>query len=325
MALLTPEALVYETTSASDPHISPDRTQVVYTVAKADREGDRGTSQIWLSALDGTGARQLSGSGDRNREARWSPDGRTIAFVSDRVKGSSGIYLLPADGPGEARELTRHRQSVGQLEWSPDGQTIAYTTAFDPENPDEHEPPTTPKVRVTRRLDYKQDNRGYLNDLRTHVFVVDVNSGQRRRLTTELKDHWYPQFSPDGRTVAARVTIDNGIFSQLALIDVDSGRVREVGKLTGSIGVWSWSPSGDRILFAGDTEPTAQTDFFVYDVASSRSKRLTTDLPCLPEAGFPTIQGPSQPVWLDARSVLFHGVRGGESGHYRFDLDTCEL
>src|SRR5215216_6664744 len=120
MALLTPEALVYETTSASDPHISPDRTQVVYTVAKADREGDRGTSQIWLSALDGTGARQLTGSGDRNREARWSPDGRSIAFVSDRVKDRSTLCILPADGPGEARVLTGHRQAIGHLAWSRD-------------------------------------------------------------------------------------------------------------------------------------------------------------------------------------------------------------
>src|ERR687887_2414011 len=99
MALLTPETLVYDTTSASDPRISPDATQVVYTVAKAVRDGDRSTSHIWLSALDGSRARQLTGSGDRNREARWSPDGKTIAFVSDRIKGSSGIYLLPADGP----------------------------------------------------------------------------------------------------------------------------------------------------------------------------------------------------------------------------------
>ncbi len=325
MALLTPDALVYETTSASDPRISPDATRILYTVARADRDGDRSNSQIWLANRDGSCGRPITANGDRNREARWSPDGHTIAFVSDRVKGSSGIYLLPADGPGEARELARHRPSVGQLEWSNDGKRIAYATAFDPANPDEQEPPTTPKVRVTRRLDYKQDNRGYLNDSRTQIFVVDVDSGERRRLSGSNDDQWYPQFSPDGRTIAARVSTDNGIFSHLALIDVESGKVREVGEPTGGIGVWSWSPSGDRILFAGDTEPTAQTDFFVYEVASGHTRRLTTDLPCLPEAGFPTLLAPSQPVWLDDHSVLFHAVRGGESGHYRFDLDTCDL
>jgi dipeptidyl aminopeptidase/acylaminoacyl peptidase len=325
MALLTPDVLVYDTTSASDPQVSPDGAQILYTVGKADREADRSTGHVWLANRDGSSAHQLTTSGERNRDARWSPDGRWIAFVSDRVKDSSGVYVLPADGPGEARELTRHRQAIGQLQWSPDGTRIAYTTAFDPENPDEHEPPATPRVRVTRRLDYKQDNRGYLNDVRTHVFVVDVDSGERRRLTSGLVDHWFPEFSPDGRTIAAKITTDNGIFSQLALVDVETGKAREFGEQTGTIGVWSWSPSGDRILFAGDTEQSAQLDFFVYHVASGMTQRLTTDLPCLPEAGFPTILGPSQPVWLDDHSVLFHAVRGGESGHYRFDLDTCDV
>jgi dipeptidyl aminopeptidase/acylaminoacyl peptidase len=325
MAVLTPDALIYDISSASDPRISPDGTHILYAVARADREADRGTSQVWLAKRDGSCARRITGSGDRNREACWSPDGRWIAFVSDRVKGSSGIFVLPADGPGEARELTRHAQAVGQLDWSPDGKSIAYTTAYDPDNPDEQEPPKTPKVRVVRRLDYKQDNRGYLNDVRSHAFIVDVETGERRRLTNSPLDHWYPQFSPDGRTIAARVSTDNGIYSHLSLIDTASGKAKRVGTESGNVGVWSWSPTGDRILFAGDTEPTTQTDFFIYDVATGTTERLTTDLPCLPEAGFPTILAPSQPVWLDDNTVIFHGVRGGESRHYRFDVETSDL
>ncbi|HET6320232.1 MAG TPA: hypothetical protein VFG86_27555, partial [Chloroflexota bacterium] len=99
MAVLTPEALVYGTTSASEPRISPDGSQILYTAARADRDADRATSQVWLMQRDGSGARQITASGDRNREPRWSADGYWIAFVSDRVKDSSGIYVLPADGP----------------------------------------------------------------------------------------------------------------------------------------------------------------------------------------------------------------------------------
>ena len=178
---LTPDALVYDTTSAADPQVSPDGTHLLYTVARVDRAADRSVSNVWLASIDGSDARQLTWSGNANREARWSPDGQSIAFVSDRVEGSSTILVLPVAGPGEARELTRHRQAVGHLAWSPDGQSIAYTTAFDPENPDEQpHVGRAPKVRVTRRLDYKQDNRGYLGDVRTQVFVVDVASGERR-------------------------------------------------------------------------------------------------------------------------------------------------
>jgi dipeptidyl aminopeptidase/acylaminoacyl peptidase len=327
MPRLTPDALIYEVTSAADPRISPDGTQVVYTVGRADRDNDRGTSQIWLSDIDGSNARRLTFSGDRNREGRWSPDGQQIAFVSDRLKGSSGLFVLPSRGPGEAREVTRHLNPIGDLAWTPDGKTIAYTTSFDPDNPDEHAHPEgrPQKVRVTRRLDYKQDNRGYLNDVRSQVFVVEVASGDRRMLTRDPHDHVYPQWSPDGRRLAARVPLENGIFSRLALIDVDTGQTRLVGPEQGSVGVWSWSPRGDRVIFSGADEPTPGADFFLYDVGGDRIRRLTTDLPCLPDAGFPTILAPSQPVWLDESEILFHGVQAGESALFRFNVQSAEL
>jgi dipeptidyl aminopeptidase/acylaminoacyl peptidase len=327
MLRLTPDALVYDTVAAGDPQVSPDGTRIVYALGRADRENDRGTSQIWLSAIDGSNPRRLTWSGERNREARWSPDGQWIAFVSDRLKGKSGLFVIPAEGPGEARELTHHQAAIGQLAWSPDGRSIAYVTAFDPDNPDEEPAPEgrAPRVRVTRRLDYKQDNRGWVNDVRTQVFVVDVGSGARRMLTREPHDVLYPAWSPDGQRLLARIPVASGIHSHLALVEVDSGQLRLIGPEEGSVGVWSWSPRGDRVLFSGDSEPTAGADLFLYEVAADRVRRLTTDLPCLPEPGFPTVLAPSQPVWLSDSEVLFHAVRAGESCFYRFDMDSAEL
>ena len=322
---LTPDALVYETVTASDPQVSPDGTHIAYSVGRASTELDRATSHVFLSAIDGSHARQLTWGGERNREPRWSPDGRSLAFVSDRQSGHSGLYVLPIDGPGEAREVSRHRPAIGGLAWSPNGNTIAYTVPVDPDNPDEDPQPRTPRVRVTRRLDYKHDNRGWLNDTRQQVFVVDVRTGEKRKLTNEKFDLWYPQWSPDGRTLAARLPLGAAVFSQLALIDVASGSVKRVGPELGTVGVWSWSPDGSRIVFDGDTEPTAGADFFVYDVKSDRVSRLTTDLPCAPDAGFPAVMPPSQPVWLNDSEVLVHAIRAGESCFYRFDVDTAEL
>jgi dipeptidyl aminopeptidase/acylaminoacyl peptidase len=327
MSRLTPEALVYDMVTAADPQLSPDATRVAYSLARASRDLDRATSQIYLSDIDGSNQRQATAVGDANREPRWSPDGRWLAFVSDRQRGHTALCVLPTDGPGEAREVTRHRQPIGHLAWSPDGRFIAYTTPFDPDNPDEQPHPSerAAKVRVTRRLDYKQDNRGWLNDVRQQVFVVDVSSGERRRLTGEPHDLWYPQWSPDGRTLAARISMDNGIYSQLALIEVATGAVKRIGPEHGTVGVWAWSPEGGRILFDGDTEPTAGADFFLYDAKSDRVSRLTTDLPCAPDAGFPSLVGPSQPVWLDTDEVLVHAVRAGESCYYRFNVASAEL
>ena len=335
---LTPDVLIYDFKSASTPQLSPDGATVLYTVGQIERGKLHGTSQLWCCNRDGSNARQLTWNGDRNAGGCWSPDGRQIAFVSDRSDGKDAandttLCLLSLAEGGEARAITRHSQALGELAWSPDGTQIAYTTAFDPENPHEEAWPddAAPKVRVTRRVDYKQDNRGYLHDTRSQVFVVDVASGARRRITGEAADFNFPQWSPGtpegggGKTIAAQRPNHNGMQSQLALIDVATGQTTLVGPEQGNVGVWSWSPAGDRIVFAGDTQATYQTDFFVYEVASGAVRRLTDDLAVLPVAGFPTISGPSQPFWLDDQQVLVHAMRAGGSGLYAFNLQTAGI
>ena len=320
---LTPKTLIYDLPAASDPQVSPDGTRIVYTLTTVDAASKQPRSHLWLCAIDGGQPCQLTQTGTRNTGARWSPDGTRIVFTSDRV-ATSGIFVMPADAPGEAREITRHAQGIGELAWAPDGQRIAYTTRYDPENPDEHaQPPDrAPKVHMTRRLDYKQDGRGYLGDARSHVFVVDVASGTRRRLTTTPRDHNFPQWSPDGCRLAVQVSHSSGMYSQLALVDVDAGEITWVGPEDGVVGVWAWSPRGDRIIYADDPAQAFQFDFFVYDGERGAARRLTDDLPSLPAAGYPLLLPPSQPAWLDERHVLFHAIRAGQSGLEIIDSET---
>src|SRR5215469_6446517 len=322
---LTPDTLVYELVAAGDPQFAPDGTHVVYTLARADDKTKKQVSDLWLCGIDGSSPRRLTWGG-RNGNARWSPDGTQIAFTSDRVK-ASGIFVLPVEGGGEARELTRHAQSVGDLAWSPDGARIAYTTLYDPENPDEREPDPedAPRVRVTRRIDYKQDTRGYLGDARKQVFVVEVASGARRRITSALADHDVPQWSPDGRWLAVRIPNRNTMFSQLGMVDAASGETTLVGPESGVVSVWAWSPSGGSILFAGDTAQTWQTDLFVYDIATGSTRRLTDDLQCLPDAGFAPVVPPAQPIWLDESHALFHAFHAGASGLYTVDVTSGDV
>jgi dipeptidyl aminopeptidase/acylaminoacyl peptidase len=235
----------------------------------------------------------------------------------------SGIFVLPWNG-GEARELTRHGVEVGELAWAPDGGRIAYVAQVDPENLSEAEPApgAAPRIRVTRRIDYKQDGRGYLGDTRKQIFVVDVASGERRQLTTEAVDHHFPSWSPDGRWLTSQVPNRNEMCSQLGLTSADSGETRLIGPELGVVSVWGWSPGSDRILFAGDTEQTWQTDLFVYEVATGEIRRLTDDLACLPVGGRPGLVPPSQPIWLNDDKVLLHAVRAGASGLYVVDTRT---
>lgn len=315
---LTPETLVYGLSLAGDPQLSPDGRHILYTLTTIDRASQQVTSQLWRCHRDGGEARRLTWNGGRDSGARWSPDGRQIAFVSDRVT-ASGLFLLPADG-GEARELTRHGQAISGLAWSPDGARLAYVVQIDPANPDGAPPPSgaAPRVRVTRGLDYKHDGRGYLGDARQQVFVIDVASGTRRQLTWVAADHAAPQWSPDGRWLAAQ-RLNRGICSQLALIEVATGATVLIGPAQGVAAAWAWSPSGDRLLIAGDDAPSWHWDLFLYEPATGARRRLVADPPWLVEGSYGGSPPPSAPVWLDERRVLVHGFRGGASGLYIVD------
>jgi dipeptidyl aminopeptidase/acylaminoacyl peptidase len=319
---LTPDRVIFDLKSASTPRVSHDGTRIAYVLGGTERGSAKAISHLWLMNANGTGQRQLTQSGTSTSDPVWSPDDASIAFVSNR-DGKSAICVLPLDG-GEAKVLTSHAQKPGSLAWSPDGTQIAYTVPVDPENPDEadRDPGLPPAVRVIRRIDYKQDNRGYLNDVRHQVMVVDVASGERRKLSTELKDHSFPEWSPDGSLVAAKISSKNGMQSVLGLFPVDGGDVTTLGWDDGGIGTYAWSRDGAFILFSGYPESSPQTESYRYEVASGEIRQLTDDLAFSPESGFPTISGPAQPIWLDDSTALIHAVQEGASGLWTIDANT---
>ncbi|MEO9254615.1 MAG: hypothetical protein ABI305_03685, partial [Tepidiformaceae bacterium] len=226
---LSPTTLVYGFTPAADPDVSPDGTRIAYTLGATNRETHKGSSQVWLCDIDGANKRRLTWSGERNRFARWSPSGEQLAFISDRVS-KNGLFVMPMYG-GEARELVHQEAAIGDIAWSPSGDRIAFTSLFDPQNPGGKPPAegAAPPVRVTDRIDYKQDNRGYLGDSRDQIFIVEVASGECRQLTHELSNHVFPRWSPDGSLIAAAISTHNGMRSRLALIPVDGGEATLLG------------------------------------------------------------------------------------------------
>jgi dipeptidyl aminopeptidase/acylaminoacyl peptidase len=109
----------------SDPQVSPDGRQVLFTLRTTDVEGNAGRNDLWLVGTDGSGLRQLTTHKAGDVNGRWSADGRSIYFLSTR-SGSSQVYRLALDG-GEAVQVTDLPVDVANLELSPDGKLLAFS------------------------------------------------------------------------------------------------------------------------------------------------------------------------------------------------------
>jgi Tol biopolymer transport system component len=109
-----------------EPQVSPDGKWVAYTVSTPDMDANRGASNIWLVATSGGAELQLTQSGHDSSPV-WSPDGKTLAFLSSRT-GESQVYLLTMEG-GESHALTKLSTGADIVKWSPDGKTIAFTSS----------------------------------------------------------------------------------------------------------------------------------------------------------------------------------------------------
>jgi dipeptidyl aminopeptidase/acylaminoacyl peptidase len=196
---------LYDFRFLADAQISPDGSRVAYVVRTIDREANAYRSAIWMVPFDGsaTGARLTYGTG-QDVLPRWSPDGRALAFASDRSapagdgkkRKPKNLFVLSFAG-GEARQLTTFDDDCGDPVWSPDGTKIAFTVkepkAKDVEDDD---------IRVYDRLRYKTDEGFLLDGRRRHVWIADVETGGVRKLTDGDWDDLQPAWSPDGSMIA---------------------------------------------------------------------------------------------------------------------------
>jgi dipeptidyl aminopeptidase/acylaminoacyl peptidase len=198
---------VFRLRTVSDPQISPDGAWVAYTVSAVDTAEDKANSDIWMVSWDGARHVRLTSSKANERAPRWSPDGRYLGFLSERddAREVEQLWLLNRIG-GEADRITDLPGGVSDYAWAPDGKRLALIVNDpDPDSAATSEDSThqvTPKPIVITRYQFKEDETGYLDRRRSHLYLFEL-AGRKATILTpgEFNEVW-PAWSPDGRTIA---------------------------------------------------------------------------------------------------------------------------
>jgi len=147
---------------------------------------------------------QLTNSPEGEHTPRWSSDGKSLAFISNRgaPDGPDQLWMLDRLG-GEAKVLTSFKGSVLDYTWSPDGKRIALIVQDeDLTQPKEADKDKTPPPLVIDRYYFKEDETGYLGAVRQHLYVLDIASNAVQPLTPGRFDESVPSWSPDGKQIA---------------------------------------------------------------------------------------------------------------------------
>lgn len=198
---------LYELQLLTDIRISPDGRQVVYGIQRVDKKTEKKFANLWMTATDGTGARQFTQGEQTDAMPRWSPDGQSIAFLSSRKEGESAqVYIIDVHG-GEARRLTDFKGEISSITWSPDGKSLLLEcTAKDKEAIDREADEQKKKLGVVSRhytrLFYRADGQGWLGHERTHLWIADVAKGRMKQITSgDVYDEFNASWSPDGKSI----------------------------------------------------------------------------------------------------------------------------
>ena len=315
-------------TLVGSPRLSPAGDRCAFVVTRVLEKDNGYTSAIWL--YDCRGVRQMTNLAQkqtgRDTSPQWSPDGRSIAFLSGR-SGKNQVWVLDLAG-GEALQLTDMPKGVGDMRWSPDGTSIFLAAKEDKEEPKLREGATARRIT---RLRYKMNGVGYLDNLYTQLWRVDRAAGRVERLTEGPYSCGAPEPSPDGRFLAftsARTSDETARFNDLWLLEVSTKRLTKLTRSLGGAYGPVWSTDGRSLFFLGHEKgdyPGGYPEVRAIDCDTLEQRVLSGAFPYLAGGGVGTDSradgGSGLTLSADGSSLYLVGLDGGSS--YVFSLDIA--
>jgi dipeptidyl aminopeptidase/acylaminoacyl peptidase len=224
----------------ASPALSPDGQWVAYTVRETNWDENAYETEIWLASADAREPRQLTNADKSSLQPAWSPDSRTLAFISDR-DGKRQIYRIEIAG-GEAERLTSGEEGVAAFQWAPDGKSMAFT-ALEPIA-------DAMKTREKRWGDLRLEDE---DQRYTQLHVLDLSTRKTRTLTSGAIVVGSFDWSPDGTRIAFdhRVSSDagEGGSADVSIVEVVTGRRTPLVSQAGPDTNPRWAPDGLRVAF----------------------------------------------------------------------------
>ena len=254
--------------SVSNPEISPDGSNVLFTKQTVDWKENRYDTEIWISKLGEEPFQLTNNPKSSSYGASWSPDGKWIAFLSNRDEKTQ-IYVMRAIG-GEAFPVTDSKTNVSSYEWSPDGKQILFLQSEDKSKEN--------KKREDKFGAYAVEDAEYsLNKL----YIIDFKPEDLNLMLTpeQMEDSVFKasleakplidsvdftingfEWSPDGKKIAFQHQPDpliNTFFkSDISIYDIASGEYELLISNPSADGLIGWSPDSESILYQSSLEDT---------------------------------------------------------------------
>ena len=283
----------------SEPVLSPDSSQVAFTVQRVDLDKNAKPTQIYAVPAQGGAPRQLTSEGSANERPRWSPDSNLIFFVSNRG-GSSQVWVMNADG-SNAHQVTRFAAEADGILVSPDGKKIVFLSSVYPDcgaddacnqRKIEEESKSKTKARIYTTLLYRHWNQ-WQGARRRHLMAVDADGTNLKDLTPGSNE--VPPFSlggqddyaisPDSNEVAFAMNVDadqaTSTNSDIYATPIGGGDVKRITTGPGADNTPLYSPDGKLLAFRSQARAGYESDrwrLMVLDRLTGRATSLTENL-----------------------------------------------